>query len=46
MAIPVILGASEEKQLLQNLSALTIKEKLTDDIMRDIDKIIKAYQEK
>ena len=42
----VILGASDEKQLSQNISALTIKGKLSIDIMNDINKIIKGYQEK
>jgi voltage-dependent potassium channel beta subunit len=42
----VILGASNEQQLLHNLTALNVKEKLSEDVMGDIHQILQGYQEK
>ncbi len=37
----VILGATKKEQLIENLGAIDIKQKLTTDVMTTIDKIIK-----
>ncbi len=42
----VILGASKEKQLVENLKALEAKELLTDDVMEKIDAILENSPEK
>lgn len=42
----VILGASKEKQLVENLKALEAKELLTDDVMEKIDDILENSPEK
>ena len=42
----VILGASKEKQLIENLKALEAKELLTDDVMEKIDAILENSPEK
>ena len=42
----VILGASKEKQLIENLKALEAKKLLTDDVMEKIDAILENSPEK
>lgn len=42
----VILGASKEQQLVENLKALEAKELLTDDVMEKIDAILENSPEK
>lgn len=42
----VILGASKEQQLVENLKALEAKELLTDDVMAKIDAILENSPEK
>ena len=36
----VILGVSKLEQLEENLKSLEIKEKLTDDLMKELDEIL------
>ncbi len=38
----VILGVSNENQLAENLKAAEVKERLTDDVMEEIDRILKG----
>jgi aryl-alcohol dehydrogenase-like predicted oxidoreductase len=38
----VILGATNKQQLLDNLGSLDILSKLTDDVMKEIEEIVKT----
>jgi aryl-alcohol dehydrogenase-like predicted oxidoreductase len=42
----VITGASNQKQVIENMKALDLVEKLTDDVMEKIDEILDNKPEK